>query len=65
MPQIGDKVFEAGDWIENTKQIVVTEDNINIVNQFWNSLFYDNELDADKQMYKVKAEYGEWLYRGL
>lgn len=65
MPQIGDKVFEAGDWMENTKQIVVTEDNINIVNQFWNSLFYDNELDADKRMYKAKAEYGEWLYRGL
>lgn len=55
MPQIGDKVFEAGGWMNNTRQIIVTEDNINIVNQLWNRLFYDNEIDADKQMYRAKA----------
>lgn len=63
MPQIGDKVFRAGDWMNNTRQIIVTEDNINFVNQFWNSLFYDNKIDADNKMYR--DDYEEWLSRGI
>ena len=65
MVEIGTKVYEAGDWLENTKIITVTEKNLDLVNMFWNKLYFDNQEEADAIMYRSKAEYGEWLTRYL
>ena len=59
---IGTVCFEAGDWLENTKQIVVNSDNQKMVSMFWNSLYFLDEEKANQKMQQSKADYGDFLF---
>lgn len=58
---IGTVCFRAGDWLDNTKQIIVTEDNQKEVSMFWNSLYFMDENKANEKMNQARIEYNEWI----
>lgn len=58
---IGTVCYEAGDWLENTKKVVVDESNQKIISMLWNSKYFLNKEDADKMMLYSEREYWHWL----
>lgn len=61
---IGTICYEAGNWLENTKKIIVDEDNQKIVSMCWNSSYFLDKEKADKEMNISKSMYYDWLYSG-
>lgn len=57
MPQIGEVIFDSGDWAEPVKEITVTEKNINLIKRFWNSLYFRNKIAAEKKNEIAKKMY--------
>lgn len=57
---VGEKVWEAGDAWEWERQIEVTPENQKIVTMFWNSLYFDNQKDAEMRTSIAHAQYGEY-----
>lgn len=59
---IGTICYKAGDFIDNTKKVIVNSENQKIVSMFWNALYFLDEKRANQKMYQSKAEYGDWLF---
>lgn len=59
---IGTICYEAGDFSEYTKQIVVNEDNQKQVTMFWNSIYFLEKEKADYVTNQAHADYGDWLF---
>lgn len=59
---IGTVCYEAGDWLENTKKIIVDEDNQKIVSMCWNSSYFLDKEKADEAMNVSKTMYYNLLY---
>lgn len=59
---IGTICYRAGDFVEQTEEIVVNEENQKQVTMFWNSLYFLDEEQADCVTCKAHADYGNWLY---
>lgn len=57
---IGIKCFRAGDAWDRTSVVIVTKENQMEVSMFWNSLYFDNERDADLQTNKAHADYNSY-----
>ena len=57
MPQIGETVFDSGDWVEPVKEITVTEKNLGVITKFWNKLYFRNRLAAEKKNAAAKEIY--------
>lgn len=60
---IGTVCYKAGDFTENTEEIVVEETNQKVVTMFWNSLYFLDKEKADKATFKAHAEYTNWLFK--
>ena len=56
-------VYEAGGPWEYTKQVKVTENNQKEISMFWNSVYFDNESDADIKTSEAHADYSEFMDR--
>ena len=59
---IGTICYEAGDFTEWTKEIVVNEENQKRVTMFWNCLFFLDKEQADHVTDKAHSDYANWLY---
>ena len=59
---IGTICYEAGDFTEWTKEIVVNEENQKRVTMFWNCLFFLDKEQADYVTDKAHSDYANWLY---
>lgn len=59
MPQIGEIVFDSGDWAEPVKEITVTEKNINLITRFWNSLYFRNRVAAERKNAVARETYNK------
>lgn len=62
---IGTICYRAGDFAEQTKQIVVDEANQKQVTMFWNSLYFLDEEQADCVTCRAHADYGNWMFSQL
>lgn len=60
MPQIGEIIYDSGDWAEPVKEITVTEKNINLITRFWNKLYFRSRLAAEKKNAIAKKTYSEY-----
>lgn len=59
---IGTICYEAGDFTDWTKEIIVTEENQKRVTMFWNCLYFLDKDKADYVTNKAHSEYAAWLY---
>lgn len=62
MPQIGEIIFDSGNWVDPVKEIIVTEKNISIITRFWNKFYFRNKLAAEEKNAIAKKEYQKYLY---
>lgn len=62
MPQIGEVIYDSGDFIEPVKEITVTEKNINLITRFWNKFYFRDRLAAKEKNAVAKKEYQKYLY---
>ena len=60
MVKICDIVYDAGDCWSAVLPIKVTEDNISIVNEFWNRLFFSTLEEAERENNIMHSMYGEY-----
>ena len=60
MPQIGEKVFDSGDWVEPVTELTVTENNIRLITRFWNKLYFRNRSAAEKKNAIAKEAYRKY-----
>ena len=60
---IGTVCYKAGDFTENTEEIVVEETNQKVVTMFWNNLYFLDKEKADEATFKAHAEYANWLFK--
>ena len=54
---VGEIVYRAGDAWDYTQIVKVTEENQDEVTMFWNSLYFDNEKDADVRTSIAHSDY--------
>lgn len=59
---IGTICYRAGDFVEQTEEIVVNEENQKQVTMFWNSLYFLDKEQADYVTDKAHSDYANWLY---
>ena len=59
---IGTICYRAGDFTEQTKEIVVNEENQKQVTIFWNCLYFLDEEQADCVTDKAHSDFANWLY---
>ena len=62
---IGIECYQAGDYLENTKRIIVDGSNQKLVSLLWNSAYFLDKNEADKVMQRSKNEYYSWLYNSI
>lgn len=60
---IGTICYKAGDFTEQTEEIVVEESNQKLVTMFWNCLYFLDKERADYITNKAHSDYANWLYR--
>lgn len=59
---IGTICYKAGDFTEQTEEIVVEEANQKSVTMFWNCLYFLDKERADYVTDKAHSDYADWLY---
>ena len=57
---IGTICYKAGDFLESTKEIIVTKDNQERVTEFWNRLYFSSKNKADNETNLAHAAYNNW-----
>lgn len=60
MVKIGDIVYDAGDCWSAVMPIKVTEDNISIISEYWNGLFFSTMEEAEHKNNIMHSIYGEY-----
>ena len=59
--QIGEFVWDAGDYWSYPELVKVTKDNQKQITMFWNSLYFDKEEDANRKNQRARMAYGSYL----
>lgn len=59
---IGTICYQAGDFSDWTKQIIVNEKNQKLVTMLWNSSYFLDKEKADYVTDMAHADYADWLY---
>lgn len=57
---IGTICYKAGNFLEDTKEIIVTKDNRKRVVEFWNELYFSDKKKADYVTNIAHTEYSDW-----
>ena len=58
--KVGDKVWKSGGAWDREELVEVTEDDVKIVNMFWDRLYFDSEKKAALVTNIAHAEYGNY-----
>lgn len=61
---VGTVCYEVGNWLENTKKIIVDKDNQKIVSMCWNSSYFLDKEKADRETNILTSRYYDLLYNG-
>ena len=65
MIPIGSIVYKAGDAWTYTEVVIVNDENQKTISMFWNSLYFDNHIDADLKTSIAHAEYNDYQERAI
>ena len=55
--KVGDQVYDSGDAFEWERLVTITENNINIIQKFWNKLYFTTQCEAHKKASDCHAAY--------
>lgn len=60
MVKMGDIVYDAGDCWSAAMPVKVSEENISVINEFWNRLFFATMEEAERKNNIMHSMYGEF-----
>ena len=65
LTKIGETVYDAGDYATRPQEIIVDEDNIGFITEYWNHGFFDTMKKACKYNQESRMRYHAWINKEL